>query len=275
MNYSRYSTVILLLLFCALFGCSTDKPAAFSYAYEIDKYYGDPADPKNYRSTSYYSTDDMLLRTAGSEIGCTDFIYDDSGKLMEKQWSRNCTHVNRREFMIYDDSGNLLGSYPTRDSLVNLDTVSYEQVFFYDEANRLVQERIQKFTNSDGEKLETWRHYKYDGEKVKEEVTTFNGNTIWNGVYVYNAEGKLSAIHRTRASLTEDEFFIYDAGGKLLEKRISSTENPVRPETSFSADNNRRVYEYESDNFLGREIIYNHKNKRELVINYIKTNKRS
>lgn len=273
MNTRSYFTAILLLLCFTLYGCSKDEPAAFDYSYEVDKYYGDPANPKNYRSTSYYSSDDVLLRTAGSEIGCTDFIYDDSGKLLEKHWSRSCTYVSRKEFMIYDDSGNLLGSYTTHDSLINLDTVSYEQIYFYDDVNRLVKERILKTTNSDDHMVEYWREYTYSGDRISEEVTTFNGHTIWNGVYEYGDDGKLAAIHRTRGNLTENEFFRYDASGKLVEKRISSTENPITPKVGFSAGNNRTVYEYDSSGFLTREILIGHRGNAEVVTNYIKSKK--
>lgn len=53
MNIRSHFKAILFLLFCALIGCQTDEPVEFNYAYEVDKYYGDPVDHKNYRSTSY------------------------------------------------------------------------------------------------------------------------------------------------------------------------------------------------------------------------------
>ena len=173
--------------------------------------------------------------------------------------------------MFYDDSGNLLGSYTTLDSLVNLDTVSYEQIFFYDGANRLIKERIHVFTSPDGKKLETWRHYKYFGDQISEEITTFDGDTIWNGVYKYSADGKLAAIHRIRGNLVEDEFFNYNTDGRLVEKRISSTENPITPNVGFSAGNNRTVYEYDSSGFLIKEILIGHRGTAEVVTNYVKS----
>ena len=149
------------MLFILSFGCSKpgriSDPNEFHFDYFVSTYSGDTTS-KNLREIDFYDSTGLLLRHRETSGGCTQLFYGPNGKLTEKRYSRNCLG-GWRELMIYDKKGNLLGTYTTKDTLVNLDTISYKQTFFYDGANRLVRERTREWRNSNDSTSEQWNCY--------------------------------------------------------------------------------------------------------------------
>ena len=168
---------------------------------------------------AYFDKTAKLIRAIGVDEGCTRFIYDSQGHLLEKIWGRTCDN-GIRELMIYDSSYNLLGSYRTRDTLVNLDTVKFKQRFFYDADNNLTKELDREWNNSDGEHFEQWCTYAYEnGRKVSDTIKQ-NGNIVWIGTYSYDANNNLISINRQRKSIFKLEIFKYDRAARVIESEI-------------------------------------------------------
>jgi hypothetical protein len=266
----RYILVILLFIL----SCKTNDRKSdcdFNYDYEVRCYSWNSNDPKNFRYSEFYRHD-TLIRKIGREGDCTRYFYDSTGLLVETRWGRDCSY-GIRNILIYDSLKNHIGYYRTMDSVVNLDTVKYDQIFFYDTHNRLIKECTNKGNNSNYEHFETWKNYNYLGNKIIREITLTNSDTIWKGKYTYDSKGRLINIYRVRNKVYESEDFKYNEKGLLIEKVITSTENPITPEVSFSAGNNKRTYLYDSTGFLTTEILYNHKGKVEIKTIYLKLEK--
>jgi YD repeat-containing protein len=261
----------ILILTIILISCKTthrEHYANFNYDYEIRSYYSNPDNPKNFRYSEFY-LNGRLLRKIGRDGDCTRYFYDSTGQLIETRWGRNCNY-GRRNILIYDSLKNHIGDYSTMDSIVNLDTVQFEQTFFYDSQYRLIKELTDKRRNLDGEEIETWKHYEYLGNKINREITLTNFDTIWDSKYIYDSIGNLIQIYRVRKKVYEIEVFRYNAEGLLIEKEIKSTANPITPVVTFSAGNNMRTYQYDSTGFLTTELLYNHKGKVEIKTIYLK-----
>lgn len=261
-------TIYSILLFFLIASCDNQdnkRESIFNYSYEIASYIGDPNDNNNYQSSEFYDSNNRLIRILQKEEGCTSFLYDKKGKLIEKRWGRNCTN-GVRELMIYDEHDNLIGSYYTRDTLINLDTVKFFQTKYYDKQNRLVKEKI------DGFYQDMWKHYTYRGKQIISDLILSEGYTVWKSTYKYDSNNNLIKITRVRGELNEIETFQYDEKNRLVKKTISSTEYPITPEICFSAINNSTTFQYNNDGLLVKEILFNHLGKPELVtINVKKT----
>jgi hypothetical protein len=243
----------------------------FDYDHEIKTYYGDTL-AKNLRYIEYYNEADKLIRTTGLDEGCTRFVYDNQGHLLEKIWGRNCDH-GIRELMIYDSSYNLLGTYRTRDSLVNLDTVKFRQRFYYDADNNLTKELVREWNSSDGEHFEQWFSYTYkNGIKVSDTIKQ-NESIEWIGTYTYDSKNTLISINRLRNRISKTETFKYDSAPRLIESEIKSNEYPLTPEVSFSAGNNKTFYKYDQDGQLTEKKVLSHKGKVQSRTIYLRTGK--
>lgn len=259
-------TNLLLIISCAT-PDKDSKSLDFDYAYKIETYYTDTLDNENLRQIDYYDKSNKPIRTTETDRGCTRFIYNKAGLLVEKIWGRNCNY-GIRELMIYDSSKNLLGTYRTRDSLVNLDTIKYRQQYFYDANNNLIKEFVRDWNNVKGEHFEQWNSYQYaDGKKIKE-IVTYNGNLIWSGDFVY-ISNKLISINRTRGKVYWTESYKYDKDGRRIEEEIKSNEYPLTPETGFSAKNNKTIYRYGLDGRLLEATTLNHKGKVDSRLFYV------
>ncbi|WP_187263604.1 hypothetical protein [Pontibacter beigongshangensis] len=270
---------LYILFALILFACDKAQPIedlwlpdGFDYAYSITEYNGDPKNSENFRCREYYdSTDRILLEIGGSHEGCLMFLYDSTGRLLEKRWGRNCQGAIR-DSMVYDAAGNLIGSVTPKDSL-NPNPRPFRQTKFYDNQNRLVKEFIRDFTDADGNRLEFWRELTYAVGKISKELITQNGNLEWDGTYEYDKSDRLIAIKKKRGEVYQNEYFRYDSKGKLLEKERTSNEYPLTPEVTHSAWNNRTVYDYDSNGFLVKEISISHKGKEWVVGQYVRKNK--
>ena len=269
-HFSLY-IIILIVVSCT----TSDKVSNtwdFDYDYEIMTYYSDTINNKNLRHIEYYNRDGKLIRVAGTEEGCTRFIYDNQGHLTEKIWGRNC-NGGTRELMIYDSSKNLLGTYKTRDSLVNIDTVKYKQQYFYDAGNNLVRKLEREWNNLEGEHFEQWIFYAYENGRIKSDTIKENENKVWTGSYNYDSNNNLVSLKRIRQNILKKETFKYDSTGRLIEKEIASNEYPLTPNVSFSADNNKTLYKYSKDGQLTEKSIMSHKGKVDSRIIYLKRSK--
>ena len=260
----RQSTVLILGVI--LISCSNpgerDK-SSFAYSYEVAKYYGDTLDAKNLRQVDYYDSTDKIIRTVGTEIGCTRFLYDNLGKLKEKVWSRNCLG-GRREIMIYDSSANVIGTYVTTDTLINIDTVHFQQSLFYSKDGKLTKELKSERTDMDGNKIQTWSSYTYDQERIMSELITENGNPLWACRYEYNDSSQVTAIYRTRGRIFNNDFFRYNDEGLLIEKEVKGNEYPITPKVTFTVSVNRTIYKYDPSGGLIEEVLLGHRGNVQL-----------
>jgi hypothetical protein len=270
----RHFNLYIITLIIA--SCTTSDKVSntwdFDYDYEIMKYYGDTVNSKNLRHVEYYDRGGKLIRIAGTEEGCTRFIYNNQGRLTEKVWGRNCDN-GIRELMIYDSSDNLLGTYKTRDSLVNLDTVKYRQRYFYDADNNLTKELEREWNNLDGEHFEQWFFYAYENGRKTGDTIKENESITWIGSYVYDSNNNLISLNRVRNSVFKTETFKYDSAGRLVESEIKSNEHPLTPNVSFSASNNKTFYKYSADGQLIEKKILSHKGKVDSRTLYLKKRK--
>jgi hypothetical protein len=232
----------------------------FKFDYAIKHFYEDTTDQDNLRYTEFYDSTDHLIRVSGREVGCTIYFYNDKGKLKETIWGRNCLG-GVREIMIYDQRANLLGTYRTRDSLVNLDTIKFKQTRFSDTENRLIKELETEGNFSNGEHFELWNHYSYKDGKLDEVLISQNEGLLWTSKCTYDSNGNLIEISKRRNLILDKETFIYDSIGRLIERKISSNEYPLTPEISHSARNQKILYKYNSMGHLVEQIILNHKDE--------------
>jgi hypothetical protein len=267
MMKQRYILVILLLI-ASCKANDRKSDVDFNYDYEVRCYSSNSNDPKNFQYSEFF-LNNTLVRKIGREGDCTRYFYNSEGKLIETRWGRNCSY-GRRDILIYDSLNNYIGNYITLDSIVNLDTVKFEQTFFYDKQHRLIKELTDTRDTEGGKELKAWKCYEYDGNKIIREISLTNSDTIWKGKYTYDSKGRLINIYRVRNKVYESEDFKYNENGLLIEKVITSTENPITPETSFSAGNNKRTYLYDSTGFLTTEILYNHQGKIEIKTIYLR-----
>lgn len=242
------------------------------YDYEIRSYYSNPDNPDNFRNSDFYRND-TLIRRIGREGDCTRFLYDSIGRLVETIWGRNCSY-GRRNILIFDLLNNHIGNYSTMDSIVNLDTVKVDQIYFYDSKNRLIKERTDSGKGMNGEDFAIWKYYEYSDNKINKEITLRNNDTVWIGNYDYDLNGNLIKIHRVRKEVFETELFKYNQDNKLIEEEIISTANPITPEVSFSAGNNVRKYKYDSTGLKISETVYNHKGKVQIITIFQKIDKK-
>ncbi|HBN06515.1 MAG TPA: hypothetical protein DD434_12115, partial [Bacteroidales bacterium] len=177
--------IILLLLSIIIFGgCfynnkkNIDDFYNFDYDYELKKYYDNTGD---YRSSKFY-LNGKLIRETDCDGGCKVYKYYPNGKIIETTWSRSCNYGNRTVYM-YDSLNNHIGYYycSYEDSVINLDTIKFDQIFFYDKKNRLIKERTEKGNYVPGEEFEIWKLYTYKDSLINTEITLRNNDTTWIG----------------------------------------------------------------------------------------------
>ncbi len=261
----------IFLISCNSENKQNDGYNNFDYDYELKSY--DSKNLKNQKGAQFFKNGNLIRKTQ-KEKGCQVFVYNSKGKIKETLWSRNCEN-GRRTIYMYDSSDNHIGYYETIDTEVNLDTVSFEQIFFYDSDNRLIKERTVKIKNANGKDHEVWKLYTYKDSLIQTETILENNIPLWEGQYSYNAKNELIKIHRTRRDIYETELFKYNDNGLLIEKEIISTEFPLSPEVGFSAGNNKRIYKYDAEGILSEELLMNHRRKIQFKTIYKKINNKN
>lgn len=249
----------LIAIGLLIISCSTSRQEFnsfydFDYDYELRRYYSD--DLKNHKSAQFY-LDGKLIRATNRDGGCTKYYYNENEKLIETKWGRNCTY-GRRSIYIYDSTQNHIGFYYTLDSIINIDTVQFEQIFYYNSKNQLIKERTHQGTAISGKEFETWNYYTYSDNLRKTMITMSNSDTLWKGIYSYDSLNNLVAIHKTRNDVYETISYSYNSNGLISKEEIISTANPVTEKTSFSAGNQSKIYEYDSSNHLISVTTLNH-----------------
>ena len=263
----------LLGLVFIVVACGQDKQRVskydFDFDYEIRKYYKDTIDAKNLRHVEYYDSTNKLIRIIGQEVGCTRYIYKENGKLKETIHGRNCL-TGSREIMIYDELNDLVGTYRTRDSLINLDTVAFVQTRFYNKDHLVVREFEREVNFEDGKSFEIWNNYFYENGRISKMIIEEGEGTLWTCEYLYDDKARLKAIHRFRNKVYQDKSFTYDDAGRLIEREIKSNEYPLTPEVAFSAGNNKTLYKYDASGNLAQEIRLSHKGRVDSKVLYVR-----
>lgn len=247
-----------LLLIVACQSREKQQHQSLEAQYVVKSYYSNADDPKNLNAVKYYDSSDRLLREIGKEGDCIRYIYDETGKLVEKVWGRSCgqAQVAVRHILIYDSLSNHVGTYSTFNTLVDMDTVHYEQIYFYDSEKRLVKEKIAERVESSGDTIKTWSYYTYDGNKKDSMVIKENDGLLRKGAYKYNKSGKLVELRKTLRNTFDNEHFIYDNLGRLIEKRTKTNEKVTTPMGVLKLPDTKKVYTYDSAGFLNKEILY-------------------
>lgn len=247
-----------------MFACNhrkEDCTSNFKYDYKVLEYSSESAIPDNPIGSKFYLNGN-LVRSIAQEGGCTRYFYDSSNRIIEERWGRNCCY-GRRNIYLYDSLNNLVGYYNTLDSVFDIDTIQLDQIFYYDDQNRLIKELKHSGAFMNGTNFEKWNHYKYCGDKIITEITTINSDTEWVGSYIYDSSDNLIEIIRIRDTIYLKETFKYNNEGLLVEKTISSNEYPLEPNVSYSASNNSLTYQFDSTGFITKEIRFSHKGEQQ------------
>ena len=260
--------LISLAILMALFGCQSNKERVpdfsdnIDYQYSETKYIDNHNNEEHIVSIKYFNKLNQLIEQVGHEFR-EKYTYDDKGNLTETFSCRmyNCD-IGWRSILVYDSSGNHVGTYTTLDTLVNMDTVKVEQVKFYDNKKRLIKELAERGKDLNNDKFEYWKFYQYENERLLSAIETRNGDTVWVGTYDYNKSGNLIRINRKNREKYKNEQFEYDKSNRLINWAIDSNENPLTENTSYSVSNNTTAYEYNHKGQLIREVTYNHKGEK-------------
>jgi hypothetical protein len=189
------------------------------------------------------------------------YFYNDDGKLIKINNCRfnNCDAGNR-EFMKYDQNGNLIGSLITTDSIVAFDTLTVLQDKFYDDENRLIKELIRK-------SKVLWKTYTYKNGKINKEFKITENDTLLYGEYFYDDNDRLKRIEKRKDSVYFIERYQYE-NNNLSKKILKSNQYPLEDNVKFSANNSTTEYYYNANNELIKEIIYDHRGKQYQLIEY-------
>ena len=272
--------IIFLLLSIIIFGgCFQNSKKEyiddfynFNYDYELKEYYDNTC---NYRSSEFY-LNGKLIRETDIDGGCKVYKYYPNGKIIETTWSRSCNHGNRTVYM-YDSLNNHIGYYycEYKDSVINLDTIKFDQIFFYDKKNRLIKERTDKHSVMEGVNYEKWVLYTYKDSLKKNEIIIENNDTTWFGKYFYNSKNQLIKIHREKDNEYKAELFKYNEKGLLIEKEILSNKDTITPDGSSIIYNNKTTYKYDNEGIIKEENIFNNKGEVSLKVIYKKCYKQS
>ena len=267
MSTTKYILILILIISCrTIEKTPINNPIP---KYVITSYYNNPDEPKNFFSAKYYDSSDNLIREIGRDGDCERYIYDTNGVLIETIWGRTCDNGVRKIF-IFDSLGNHIGYYRTFDTLVNLDTVPFEQIKFYDSQNRLIKEKVNERKSSEGDTIKTWNYYSYDGAIKTSVVIKENNITIWNGTYKYDSVGRLTELKKIRKRVFEIEYYIYDSIGRIIEKGTKSNGKLITEMGTYEIPDRKRIYSFDSTGFAFKETLYQD-DKVELRVFNIKT----
>lgn len=257
----RITKHILLLIFISVFSCKDESlllntknisylKKTIKHDYLKKKYFQN--ENKISLTSIQYFYNNKLVEQVGDEYRL-QYFYDTNDKLVK---INNCRFNNCEngywEFMKYDNKGNLIGSFLTSDSIVNLDTVKVEQVKFYDSDNNLVKELIRKGKKVNYDKFEVWRIYTYKNENIYNEFEIRNTDTIWKNRFFYDKKNRLTKIYRKHDSITFNETFEYNNLNNLIKKISIGKDNSTKGFVYTSATPHNNIIEY---SYEGQELI--------------------
>jgi len=251
-------TTTLLITIIFLVSCQNQNKnvnRTFDFSYEIRSYNNYPT-KQSISQYEYYNSDNKLIRRI--DEGCTKYLYNRTGKLSETIWSRNCesSKGGKREIFLYDSSGNLIGKYLTNSTKIKLDTIHFEQTYFYDKINRLIKEKTKERTISTGERLVTWNYYSYQ-DTVKDSVKIKENDIIqWNGSYKYDSNGRLIEFKKVRNNDYEIDYNIFNALGQLIERGTKTNEVLICPYGIFTHPQRKFLYFYDTKGFQYKEEFF-------------------
>ncbi|OAN60701.1 hypothetical protein A8B79_09265 [Balneola sp. EhC07] len=211
-------------------------------------------------SYKYYNANEKLVESVGYESR-NKFKYDSLGVLKEVFRCRmyNC-EFGIRELLIYDNSGNNIGSYTTTDSLVNVDTADFIQTKFYNSDNQLTHELTDRGMNyHTKEKFEKWSFYEYEDDLIKKEFQKINSDTEWTGLYFYNSNDLLRKIEYWNDKQYRFITYRYNEDGKLISKILESGPEELADNVAFNVNNNKRKIEYDNLGRISVIELFNHK----------------
>lgn len=236
--------------------------------YVITSYYNNPDDPENFRDAKYYDSTDRLIREIGRDGDCKKYIYDNSGRLIEIVWGRTCED-GIRQIYVFDTSGHHVGYYRTRDTIVDLDTVQFEQIKFYDSQDRLIEEKVNERNTMDGVIFSTWNFYTYIGEIKSTVAIKVNDILHWEGTYHYDTKARQVELKKVRKERFETDYSIYNDAGQLIEQGTKTNNQFITPMGTFETPQEKIIFRYDTMGFMNEEIQY-HDNKTLQRIIYIK-----
>lgn len=274
MIYKYFLPVLSLFI---IISCSSrnNNPRIPDFSQSINFNYGikkiaEFKDDTSLVSYEYYDKQDNLVERVGYEYR-TKFHYDSLGQLSKKFNCRiyNC-EIGWWSFLKYNDHGNYIGSFNSKDSTLSFDTVKVEQIKFYNSNNDLIKELSDSGTDLNGDKFEVWKYYTYQDGLAKKEIEKRNEDTVWIGTYNYNLHNDLSRIEYWRGDKYRFIDYEYSEDGKLLEKHTESNLYELSDSTLISLNNSTTVYEYDSQGRLEKESTYNHREElyRKFVYSY-------
>ncbi|MBB6460134.1 hypothetical protein [Flammeovirga kamogawensis] len=248
---TKIQIFIAFTIFCSCEINNRNKSDEFTASYIIESYYH----PDKYISTKYYDSCNNLLKVVTRDGMCFQYIYNKTNQLTEIVSGRNCSN-GRRSIFIYDSAGNHLGNYEAMDSVINLDTIAFEQTKFYNQLNQLIQEKVSERKAMEGDVVQTWNFYKYDSTLKTSLVVKQNEITAWHGIYKYDSTGNIIELRKTRNKQKEIETYTYNKLGQLIEKEVKNNEKLETPMGVFDIPVRRTTYKYDSANFMYEEVIY-------------------
>ena len=268
---------IILFIFLGIFAACNRQPEvrvpdlsdSIDYTCREIEYVSLDTMPKEISGYKYYNEQGQLIEQVGYERR-TKFKYDSQGKLIEKQHCRiyNCKSV-QREIFVYDENGNLMGSYFQDKNKKHQDKLSFQPVKFYDSTGHLIKELVRKGTDMNGESYERWKHYQYKNGKISNEIEIIDKDTLWTGVYKYDSNNNLLEIRKQKDTIYLVEVYTYSPDNLLLKKSIRSNRYPLTENTAFQVYNYTDVYEYDRNKRLIKKTTYNHKGEVYRTFYYI------
>ena len=256
-------SILIILVSCR----NIDKKQYDNYIpkYVITSYYNNQDDPENFICAKYYDSSDRLIREIRRE-SCERFIYDSSGILIETIWGRTCNN-GFRKILIFDSLGNHIGYYKTFDSIINMDTVEFEQIKFYDFKNRLIKEKINERIDSNSDTISLWYYYSYNDDKKSKIEIKKNDITIWKRNLEYDSNGRLTESKDVRGNIYEKEYYIYDSLNRLIEKGIKSNGKIITPIGTFDIPHKKTTYSFDSTGFVFKETQFENEKVKLIIIN--------
>ena len=251
-----------------ILGCSNQTEICadlIGAAYHIETYYGNQDKVSH---IEYFNSNNQILRYWKPAEEIKNYVYDEYGKLIEIQYSRNCRSVIEYQYNIYSDNGLLIGEYKSENPINNLDSIEFTQTKFYSSSGKLKNE----LSVQNGEEIE--KSYAYVNNRVGIEFI-FGKDNSYKGqkTYLYNYEELLDSIVFKREDITEVETFAYDSKQRLIKKTISSDrdlgfDDPQidAKDVIFDNKNHETIFEYKNEGKLTIESRLNKKGEVHLRI---------
>ena len=239
---------------------------SIEHDYRIKKHY--ERDNKKWLLSIEYFLNNNLVERIWSDFR-RQYFYDADGKLTKINYCRfNYCDGDNWEVMKYDKNNNLIGSFRTKDSIVNMNCVEFNQTKFYNSKNQLTKELSDTGTSTNGEKWEYWKSYLYFNNRIEQIIETRNNDTVWICKNRYNDKGNLIGIDKINGDIFENIIFKYDSKNRLIKESFESNNYPYDEKTPFSVKNYSTILKYNHDGKLISEITYNHNGEKSSAFFY-------